>query len=69
MARYKAHKEDLELGKAVCATTHRTLLPLLLTSNWDEVTCAKCLRHLPPQPVRSTRERLIANLRRWMGLR
>lgn len=50
MARYKTHYEDLERS-ARCKTTHRVLLPLVLTSNWDEVTCAKCLRHRPAAPV------------------
>lgn len=35
---------------ALCRQRHRKLLPLLLSDQWETVTCARCLRLKPAAP-------------------
>jgi hypothetical protein len=36
---------------ALCRTTHRSLLPLLLDDDWSRVTCERCLKRRPKAPT------------------
>jgi len=56
MARFKIHKAGpIAIGEggttveptALCKTTHRALLPLKLTDQWQAVTCEKCAKRNP----------------------
>lgn len=38
-------------ARVYCNQRHRKLLPLLSTTAWNEVTCARCLTHRPVEAL------------------
>lgn len=49
---------------ALCRQRHRKLLPLLLSNEWDAVTCERCLTHRPA-PAASWMGAQLARLMKW----